>query len=110
MNLALIQGAVHGALTVREVGGGLTVSFDVRVEADSHPLGVSMVPVLMVGQRAAPNLADGDAVTVVGAVRRRFFRSGGTTQSRTEVVASTAVRGAKSGQRAIERALAAASP
>jgi single-strand DNA-binding protein len=28
---------------------------------------------------------------VVGRVRRRFFRAGGTTQSRTEVVADTVV-------------------
>jgi single-strand DNA-binding protein len=30
-------------------------------------------------------------VVVTGSVRRRFFRSGGTTQSRTEVVASGVV-------------------
>ena len=30
----------------------------------------------------------GDQLLVVGTVRRRFFRSGGSTQSRTEVVAS----------------------
>ncbi|MGH9115019.1 MAG: hypothetical protein ACRDWW_04235 [Acidimicrobiales bacterium] len=31
-------------------------------------------------------------VVVVGRVRRRFFRAGGVTQSRTEVVASRVVR------------------
>ncbi|HET7523922.1 MAG TPA: hypothetical protein VFJ79_07250, partial [Acidimicrobiales bacterium] len=34
----------------------------------------------------------GVGVVVVGRVRRRFFRSGGVTQSRTEVVASRVVR------------------
>jgi len=33
----------------------------------------------------------GDEVTIVGEVRRRFFRSNGRTESRTEVVASTVV-------------------
>jgi single-strand DNA-binding protein len=41
-----------------------------------------------------PSAADLDvdtAVVVVGRVRRRFFRAGGTTQSRTEVVADRVV-------------------
>jgi single-strand DNA-binding protein len=33
----------------------------------------------------------GTDVLVVGRVRRRFFRAGGVTQSRTEVVASAVV-------------------
>jgi single-strand DNA-binding protein len=35
--------------------------------------------------------ASGTDVLVVGRVRRRFFRAGGVTQSRTEVVASAVV-------------------
>ncbi len=108
MNLALIQGVVHGAVSVREAGAGLAASFDIRVAPSGQQVSASIVPVLMVDQRAAPNLTDGDTVTVVGAVRRRFFRSAGVTQSRTEVVATSLVRGTKAGQRSIERALAAA--
>jgi single-strand DNA-binding protein len=33
----------------------------------------------------------GDEIVVVGRVRRRFFRSGGATQSRTEVVVDALV-------------------
>jgi hypothetical protein len=39
----------------------------------------------------AAELAVGDAVVVVGRVRRRFFRSAGRTQSRTEVLADGVV-------------------
>ncbi len=38
--------------------------------------------------RRAPAVGTGDEVTVVGAVARRFFRTGAATASRTEVVAS----------------------
>jgi hypothetical protein len=53
-------------------------------------------------------LEAGDDVTVVGEVRRRFFRSNGRTDSRTEVVASTVVPSRRKAQaaRAIERAIA----
>jgi single-strand DNA-binding protein len=42
----------------------------------------------------------------VGRVRRRFFRAGGTTQSRTEVVADSVVpaRQAKRARAAVEKA------
>ena len=48
----------------------------------------------------------GDELVVVGSVRRRFFRSGGTTQSRTEVVAERVVAAAR--RRDVRRALDAA--
>jgi single-strand DNA-binding protein len=41
-------------------------------------------------------MAKGNEVVVIGRVRRRFFKSAGSTQSRTEVVAETVV---KAGQR-----------
>ena len=40
----------------------------------------------------ASDLAPGTPLAVLGRVRRRFFRSGGSTQSRTEVVATRVVR------------------
>ena len=49
-----------------------------------------------------------EPVTDVGEVRRRFFRSNGRTESRTEVVASTVLPTRRKAQvaRAIERAIA----
>jgi single-strand DNA-binding protein len=41
--------------------------------------------------RAVARLAAGDDVVVVGRVRRRFYRAGGATVSRTEVVADRVV-------------------
>jgi single-strand DNA-binding protein len=40
---------------------------------------------------SAATFAAGDDVVVVGRVRRRFFRAGGATASRTEVVADRVV-------------------
>ena len=36
-------------------------------------------------------LVDGNELVVVGTVQRRFFRVGGATQSRTEVVAESVI-------------------
>ena len=49
-----------------------------------------------------------DEVLVTGQVRRRFFRAGGSTQSRTEVVAVAVVpvRARAKARKALERALA----
>ncbi len=49
---------------------------------------------------------------MVGRIRRRFFRSGGATQSRTEVVVATAVptRRAATAERAVRSALATLTP
>jgi single-strand DNA-binding protein len=63
----------------------------------------------------AAELGVDEHVLVVGRVRRRFFRAGGGTQSRTEIVADAVVptRHAKRAEAALERAraqLEAASP
>lgn len=50
------------------------------------------VPVVWLDPPAsAADRAAGERVVVVGRVRRRFFRAGGSTQSRTEVVADVIV-------------------
>lgn len=50
------------------------------------------VPVVWFEAPASATTLDvDDQVAVVGRVRRRFYRSGGSTQSRTEVVADTVV-------------------
>jgi single-strand DNA-binding protein len=50
------------------------------------------VPVVWHDAPAAAEALDVDqAVVVLGRVRRRFFRAGGATQSRTEVVAESVV-------------------
>jgi single-strand DNA-binding protein len=51
------------------------------------------VPVVV--EAATVDCAAGDEVVVVGTVRRRFFRAGGATQSRTEVLADKVVRASR---------------
>jgi hypothetical protein len=62
------------------------VAYEVTVRLDAT--GAESVPVVWPSPpRRATELGAGDVVTVVGRVRRRYFRAGGTTASRTEVVA-----------------------
>ncbi len=65
------------------------VEFDVTTRGDS---GTATVPVAWFDAgSAADGLVAGTTVAVAGHVRRRFFRAGGATQSRTEVVATRVV-------------------
>ncbi len=94
-NIAIIRGVVHGEPTARELrGGGTVVQFDVstRIGSDGHG-SIVTVPIAWNDPTAAQLgvLVFGADVTVVGTVRRRFFRVAGATQSRTEVVADTVV-------------------
>ncbi len=57
-----------------------------------HVDGTDTVPVVWFDPSRPPRLAAGDRVTVVGRVRRRFYRAGGATRSSTEVVAQAVCR------------------
>jgi single-strand DNA-binding protein len=65
------------------------------------------VPVARFSNGRPPRLNAGDEVVVTGRVRRRFFRAGGVTASRTEVVADTLTRASQTRRAAaaVERAL-----
>jgi hypothetical protein len=94
-NIAVINGIVHGDPTARELpGGGTVVQFDVSTRLGSDGSGPTVsVPIAWNNPSAAQLgvLVSGADVTVVGSVRRRFFRVAGATQSRTEVVADVLV-------------------
>jgi single-strand DNA-binding protein len=93
MNVVVVQGAVFREPEIRELpSGARLVSFDVRTEGPDGR--AEAVPVSWADPPAADEdaLVDGVEVLVVGRVRRRFFRSGGATQSRTEVVAEQVAR------------------
>jgi hypothetical protein len=90
LNLSVVQGTISRPPVVRESSGSAaTVSFDVVVTHDEGPS--DLVPVLVVAPsaRLIASLEAGAGVTVRGRVRRRFFRTGTTTASRTEVVAES---------------------
>jgi len=109
-NLAIIRGAVpHDPLPRNLAAGGVVVQFDVatRVQSDGKTVTVS-VPIAWNDPSAAQLgvVVAGADVVVIGSVRRRFFRVGGATQSRTEVVADVVIP-ARRHQR-VESALRAA--
>jgi hypothetical protein len=90
-NIAIIRGVVHGDPTVRDLpGGGTVVQFDVSTRVSPVGPGPTVsVPIAWNDPTDAQlgMVVSGADVTVVGTVRRRFFRVAGATQSRTEVVA-----------------------
>ena len=89
-NLVLLRGVLAAAATVRELPSGGSVSqFDVVTRDD---VGTRTVPVAWMDPPADGLPVEvGTKVVVVGHVNRRFFRVGGATQSRTEVVAEHVV-------------------
>lgn len=89
-NLAVVSGTLAAPPRQRQLPSGtIVVEFDVTTRGD---LGTSSVPVAWFEPTAlADRLDSGDAVIVVGTVRRRFFRIAASTQSRTEVVARRVV-------------------
>lgn len=115
-NLVVLRGALTSEPTRRELPSGAVVAqFDITtpLAPPEKPSNVS-VPVSWPDPppAAARWLQPGEAYVVIGAVRRRFFRVDGSTQSRTEVVADHVIpaRRVKTAQRAIDAAVASLSP
>lgn len=113
MNLVILRGALSRPPEVRDLRSGeLVVEYDLKASArDGAP--AESVPVVWFSPPAGAAAADLEVdteVVVVGRVRRRFFRSGASTQSRTEVVADKVLpaRRAKAAERLVADALAAA--
>lgn len=106
MNVVVLRGVMSSEPVSRQLpAGNCAVQFDVRTvlgESGSVPISWIDPP-----PSALVPLVVGEPVAVVGAVKRRFFRAGGSTQSRTEVVAERVVpeRRAKSAQSAISLAI-----
>jgi single-strand DNA-binding protein len=105
-NLTILVGTLHRAPERRELPSGESVlGLEVSVRPDQGAL--ETVPVAWYDAPTAAELwAPGEQVLVSGRTRRRFFRVGGTTQSRTEVVAAVAVltRRARAARSALEAA------
>jgi single-strand DNA-binding protein len=87
LNMAVVIGSLTKPVDVRSLPSGDSVaSFDLQVlrtdqSAETVPVTLSETPELVA------DWAVGEQLLVIGRVRRRFFRAGGSTQSRTEVVA-----------------------
>lgn len=91
MNVVILQGRLCRPPESRLLpSGDSVVAYDVTVDRCGQR--AETVPVAWLAAPAsAVDLEVGDKVVVVGRVRRRFFRSGGATQSRTEVVADRVI-------------------
>ena len=92
MNITVLRGSLSRPPERRELpSGDEVVNYEVTVPAtDDRP--AESVPVVWPYAPAGAENHDPDTeLVVVGRTRRRFFRAGGLTQSRTEVVASHVV-------------------
>jgi single-strand DNA-binding protein len=100
-NAAILRGRVTSEPRTRSLPSGSTVTqLDITTKCGDDAVAVS-VPVSLLDRAA--DCSVGDEVVVTGHVNRRFFRAGGITQSRTEVVADDVVRVSR--KRAVEKLL-----
>ncbi|MGQ0432182.1 MAG: hypothetical protein ACT452_07225 [Microthrixaceae bacterium] len=106
-NLALVVGTLTRPAEHRTLpSGDHLIVLDLTVRPAAGP--AESVPIAWPdGSSAAVGWPVGTEVLVVGRVRRRFFRAGGVTQSRTEVVATSATptHRATSARKVLQRAL-----
>jgi single-strand DNA-binding protein len=100
-NLVVLRGRLSSDPTVRQLPSGTTVT---QIELTTSCDGAAISVPVVVESREVTARA-GAEVVVIGHVRRRFFRAGGVTQSRTEVVASEmhSVRRRRAIDQALER-------
>jgi hypothetical protein len=82
VNLVVVIGELAALPTVLTVSGETVTMFELRVRREGKSV---LVPIRWPGEH--DDLSVGGRLGVHGAVSRRFFRVGPTTQSRTEVLA-----------------------
>ena len=86
MNIVVLRGHLSRPPESRQLpSGAALVTYEVTVGREGAR--AETVPVVWEAPGAPTDLEPDTEVVVVGRVRRRFFRAGGSTQSRTEVVA-----------------------
>ena len=101
MNVVVLQGVLSSAPVARTLASGsVVVSLELSTVVDGA---TASVPVAWFDPPGEVVWGAGAELVVAGTVRRRFFRSGGSTQSRTEVVATEVVEAGK--RRPVQRLL-----
>lgn len=98
LNLAVVCGDLSSEPMRRVLrSGSELISLEVTIRREDGP--TETVPVAWFDAPSwADGLAAGDGVVVVGRVRRRFFRVGASTQTRTEVLATRVARTSQHGR------------
>ncbi len=95
INLAAVCGTLTAEPVHRELRDGTNiVQFDLRTRVENQGgVGAVSVPVAWRDPSATSlaSLVAGEEVLVVGRIERRFFRTAGHTQSRTELVVDRCV-------------------
>lgn len=108
MNLTLLRGRLSSPPRPVELpSGDVAVALELTVRVEGQP--TDTVPVAWFEpRREALSWEPGAEVVVIGRVRRRFFRAGGRTASRTEVLAADVIPAARRAtvRRRIDSALA----
>ena len=110
-NLVLLHGTLSRASERRTLpSGDELVQYEITTRDGDGP--ADSVPVVWPAAPARAEFDAGVTVVVAGRVRRRYFRAGGVTGSRTEVVATQVVEATRRRQarNAIAKAVAAAQP
>ena len=98
-NVVLVRGTVTSEPVRRELpSGDVVTQIELTTRVDGR---ATSVPVAV--HHVAVTVGEGDEVVVTGHVSRRFFRAGGSTQSRTEVIAAEVVKTTR--KRTVERAV-----
>ena len=90
MNVVALCGHLSSQPVIRELQSG-SVVMGLELTTRVEEAGIS-VPLAWFDPPADLELAAGDEIMALGTVRRCFFRAGGATQSRTEVVVSLLAR------------------
>ena len=83
-NVVILRGRITSDPSPRELPSGRLVT---QIELTTTCDGAAVSVPVVVDDRPV-TCSTGDEIVVAGHVRRRFFRAGGVTQSRTEVVAA----------------------
>ncbi|MFT3854465.1 MAG: hypothetical protein QM733_17265 [Ilumatobacteraceae bacterium] len=104
MNIVILRGRLSSVSMRRTLSSGTELlNLEITTVTDS---GQTSVPVAWFDPPVGAEPRIGDELVVRGSVRRRFFRTSGATQSRTEVVADEVV--AVSRRRQVSKMMAAA--
>ncbi len=93
INLAVLLGTLSKTPEPRLLADGSTVwELDLSIRQEGHPTATVPVSWATPPSGVEPgSWSSGDELLVVGAVRRRFYRAGGATVSRTDVLADAVV-------------------